>query len=384
LKRRAYVLYPSTSLYSVLHYFSDKLHEALCRGGIESRILHGEDRYKVVESNPPDFTICFNGAATLEDDRFLCDYVQVPHVSWLVDPFFRFYNLMNSSQMIIACDDRVSCSTMQGLGFRRSLFLPHAVERDLDYDSSKERIYDVVMLATYIDSEALRKKWKRRFPKKILTAMDETIENVLANPNVSFIQTLMQALYPFWQGDKNRLFDLFNQEIFSEVELYLKGKDRLDLIHALKDDHTIHLFGGSFNSERGWENCFDQKKQVVVHSALSYIEALEVMKQSKIVLNSCIKNVYGAHERIFAALACGAVSVTNDNPFMKEHFLSGKEIILYNRSDFAKTSKAVAELLSDEEKRRQMAARGRSTVMAEHTWDNRVAVLLEAISPFLK
>ena len=69
-----------------------------------------------------------------------------------------------------------------------------------------------------------------------------------------------------------------------------------------------------------WKKYFEKQSNIIVHDAVPYAESLEIMKQSKIVLNSSIKNKFGAHERIFAGLASGALVLTNENIYLKEYF----------------------------------------------------------------
>ena len=363
------VLMPTKSQYEVLHHFARKLYEAFKRQGAVCRLLSGDERLYACLRDPPDFTIGFNGAIKMEDESFFCDHIRVPHVSCLVDPPFRFLELTKSPFMIITCDDQEGCQLLKGKDFNRTVFFPHAVEKELNFDISKERIYDLVFLGTCIDPEARKKLWKDRFPPDIYGFMQKAVDIGLHEGPISFMTPLLKHLDPEEY-----------QEVFEEVEVYIKGVDRVRLLKAFPD-RPVHIFGSNIKE---WRNVLKTDENIIVHDPVSYEEAIAVMQQSKIVLNSSIKNKLGAHERIFTGMACGAVVVTNDNPWLREYFEDGKELLLFNSKTLNGLAKKVNLLLRDEEKIQAIAFAGRAKSIDWHTWDARVERLLLEISPMLK
>lgn len=361
------VLMPSLSQYGVLHHFTQKLHEALIRHGADCRLLSGDDRILIPWNSHPDFTIGFNGALAMEDGSFFSDLIKVPHIACLVDPPYRFLKLTESPYMIIACDDQEGCRLLKKRNFDRTVFMPHAVEPELEAPTGGLRIYDMVFLGTCIDAEGRRKEWKKMFPQEICHLMEDAADRTLADDWTSFIQILSDRLDP-----------IEHRKVFEEVELYIKGADRLRLLKTFPDQR-IDVFGGN-DGKGGWKKMLKRQSNIIVHPAVSFEDSLKIMKQSKMVLNSSIKNKLGAHERIFAAAASGAVVVTNDNPLMREYFKEGEEILFYG----AESAYEVSELLKDEAKRSLIADAGRKRVMQGHTWDYRVKQLLQGIAPILK
>lgn len=365
------VLMPSQSQYQVLQHFTQKFYEALSRTGISCRLLQGEDCINAPLHSPPDCTIGFNGAILMVDDTLLCDHLKIPHVACLVDPSFRFFSLMHSPYIIMACDDRFSTQLLLERGFKNALFMPHAVERDLSPIPDQKRIYEVAMLATITDCEKRRLSWSAQFPAKIQQRMEKAIALALSDDTTSFMTILSQVFHDL------PIEPSTEQNAFQEIELYIKGRDRLDLIQAVKD-HPVHLFGNI-----PADSAFIKQSNVVIHPQVSYTEALEIIQQSKVLLNSSLKNTYGGHERIFSAAACEAVVVTNDNLFLRQHLVDKQDLILYRRSHFKEMNTTLNTILKDENKRQKMALNGRHKVMAHHTWDHRVKKLLADISPII-
>jgi spore maturation protein CgeB len=200
--------------------------------------------------------------------------------------------------------------------------------------------------------------------------MEEAAQVALMDDHTSFMTALAKNLDP-----------VACPYVFEEVELYIKGMDRLRLLKAF-EGHRVHVFGGGIGNA-DWKKLLKKHSNLIVHPSVSYDQALEIMKQSKIVLNSSIKNKQGAHERIFTASACGAVVVTNDNPLLREYFKDG-EMVFYQENNLNQLDSIADKLLKNEKYRSEIAAAGRGRVMQEHTWDHRVHHLLSQITLHLK
>lgn len=370
-KLKVDVLLPDNSSYEVLHHFTRKIFEAFQRAGYSCRLLEGDQRYRLPLESPSDFTIGFNGALKMDGGKLYCDYIGVPHIACLVDPPFRFMDLTLSPNILLTCDDEYCCNDFRETVFANTFFMPHAVEKELAMQPEAEKIYDVVMLATFVDCERRKKEWEKKFPTDICQGMQEAVKITLNDETTSFIFALKQTLGNVLKDkiEKNLL-----QEVFSEVELYIKGRDKLDLLQSITDCE-VHVFGSSID-QKNWIDTFKNYPNVIVHPAVTFLEAIEIMKRTKILLNSSIKNKQGAHERIFSGSAAGAVVVTNDNAYIREHFIDGQEILLYRRSAFDDLNNCVHKLLNDESRRIEMSQRARAKILAGHTWDHRITQLL--------
>lgn len=364
------------SRYDVLKHLTTKLYEALSRTGISCRLLTHEEWGPLATSDPPDLTISFNGGPKDPDHVMWCDKYRIPHVSCIVDPLAYSFADLGNQYLIIACDDRYSCEFLKEINFQRTLFFPHAVERDIIPGPDFERIYDVTMLnGLSMDPVARSESWKIKFPLRIRLAMESAITITFSDLETSFMEafkTLNRALC------KNMTLSQLTM-ILVEIELYIREQARLDLVKSIKDA-TVHIFG---NSNALFKKCLINQSNIEFHDEVNYIEALEIMKKSKIVLSSNIKNKNGAHERIFAGLAGGALVITNENKFLRETFVDGESILFYRSNQMDSLNDRINALLANEPLRHQIAERGRQVVLQHHTWDQRAATLLRDVPPII-
>jgi GT2 family glycosyltransferase len=82
-----------------------------------------------------------------------------------------------------------------------------------------------------------------------------------------------------------------------------------------------------------------------------------------------------ASNRIFDALACGAVVVSDEVPGLEELFDGA--VVTYRDADDLRA--AVTRLLADDEERAERSRRGRQAVLARHTFDHRASELMSLL-----
>lgn len=384
--KRIDLFMPPKSQYEVLHHFTRELGEALGRTGVSIRILEAErDKPKefldTLFSDPPECTLSFNGLLPDGEGRFFCDLIHIPHVACLVDSPNHFLDLTKSKNSIITCVDRFACDFFHGLNFHNVLFMPHAVDKNLVSASIEgKRPIDLLMLGSYNDYESIKETWRKQFDDSLYKAVLEAAESALADKTISCPQALAKALDNLV---KTVSYENLNQINFllllDQLEDYITGKDRVELIRAIKGVQ-IHIVG--VGSER-WKKSLGNASNIIYHSPVTYDQAINLMKQSKIVLNSCPKIKNGAHERILAGLACGALVITNDNLFVHENFKAGESILYYPPNHWSEINEQIQLYLNDDKKRLEIVRKGREIVRNGHTWDHRAAVLVNELEPIL-
>lgn len=364
------------------------MHQALQRAGIKSRLLEAkrdnpEPFLKALFEERPDCTLSFNGLLPDNEGRFFADMINIPHVGVLVDSTLSFTRFVSSGKTIAACVDEASVSFFEGLGFGRAFFLPHGVDRDLNADGGNHRDYDVVMLGSCIDYEGIRNSWKEKYPAPLRQVMEEAAEESLKNPSLPYYRIFVDTLNSAVRNDTGvNIAGLDYLAVLEDIEMYLRGKDRIEMVRAVKNA-KVDVFGTA-DGKAGWDHYLGGKKNVVIHDPVPFEQVLSIMKHSKIVLNSSPWIYRGVHERILSGIACGALVITNENPYLKEQFKDGKSIVLYKHGQWDKLNHHINEYLESESQRNTIVEAGRKIVMGHHTWDHRVAQLLAQLPVYLK
>lgn len=306
-----------------------------------------------------------------------------PNLSFLVDPAIYNIDLIKSPYSIISCVDKFDCEYVQNKNFDRVFFWPHAVERELGPGESKERPYDVVFLGSSYDPEGLRAAYQKKYPDQNWPLIDEYIEQCLIEPELTFWNAAVKVIKRTSSGVR----PLTRQVLMNYIDNYIRGIDRLEMIKAVKDAH-VHVFGGTcWRKEtpiKGWAQTFANSPNVTVHPSIPFGESMEILKKSKICLNSMPFFKNGTHERIFTGLACGCLPITTENIWVKDNFTEGEELLLYRPRHWNEINDKVNYYLSNENERQRIVAQGREKVMREHTWDNRVEQLLEIMPSMLQ
>jgi len=324
--------------------------KALERQGVEARIIWaGEYQFSKalyeISANSPDLTCSFSDI-TGWDGQNLGELLQIPHLSILVDPVVYFLHQLKGEYSWVSCVDEEEAQLLkEEFAFERSFFLPHGVDRALLDLPEKERLYDVVFFGTCVDLDVVEESWKELYPVRTQKLLKEVSERVLSPEGISTLKALIEA------GVKEDEMVVMH----SEVDLYTREKNRIELLRAVKG-RSVDVWG-----DGPWEKYGLNAK---IHPAIHFDQTVEIMRQSRVVLNSSPRFMHGSHERIFHALACGCQVVTGDNSFVRKHFKSSDGVWTYRYGEWEDFPD-----LPEQKVRRE--------AVLPHTWDARATTLLE-------
>lgn len=369
----------SPSQYGALPYFTTKVHEALLTIGIGSRLwnvdhdnpqpfVHG------LLEDPPLCTLSFNNLYANDQGTVIRDS-EIYHLNVVVDHVYYFFGQISNPNALLTCVDRTDTEIYRRLGFANIFFLPHATEKIETVVPFDQKKYDVVMLATCIDYEKNREEWKLRYTPEMIQVLDKVVDLLLEQPKTSSYQALIEML------DRHPIKDLVLDNdglvsILHDLDLYVRGVDRVRLVRSIKQA-KVDVFGAG-----DWKKYLDQPN-VTLHEEIPFSEAVEVMKQSKIVLNSSPTIKDGAHERVFTGIAAGALVVNSESLYLREEFPEGA-IIFYDLKNLDHIDSAIAEYLKDPSKRHRTMEIGRQIVLHMHTWEQRVKQMVVGVVPLLE
>jgi glycosyltransferase involved in cell wall biosynthesis len=367
----------NNSLYSVLNHFTRKFYEAFIRKGYQARLIEDIDlSWGDLIKNPADLIIGFNGIPS-KDNNFICNIVLKPYLNIIVDPFYRFFGAVLNPYSITGCDDLFCTLILKQYGYEKTIFIPHAVEKD--FINEEEKHFDVSFLATYIDYKTRKENWKKAYSTRIWKAMEEFSEWIFLQPSKSFVEEGFKTFLDLHQKFPEEPFDVF--AVLSDLELYVKGKERTEILKNIKSI-DVHLFGDSVDTKT-WKDEFSDQSNIIIHPSVDYQQSLDIVKQSRLILNASLKNQGGGHERIFSAFAAGSLPLTHRNPFLDQYFTADLDILYYETPNFESIESTLEAYIKDEDKRLFVVTNGKSIVMKEHTWDNRVEAVENQVFPLI-
>ncbi len=386
IKRIDLFMPPNVSQYGVLHHFTIKFHEALLRLGVVSRILEAQyDNPKPflteLFKDPPDCTLSFNGLLPDEEGRFFCDLIRIPHIAYIVDSPNGYVSLSRSPLTIIASVDQGACEFFKGIHCKNVFFLPHGIEKNLHLHPKDERPYDVTFLASCIDYEKIRTDWTK-LPAPLRKILEQSAEIALYDPKTSYIHACANVMEKFVMEGKIDPQKINLIELLDELEMYVRGRARVELVKSITDAR-VDIFGSPSPATDWKKQLGKEQSNVVIHPAVPFDQALEIMQKSKIILNSCAWIKQGTHERTLSGLASEALVLTEGNDFMKDHFTNEKNILFYQYNDLDKVNSMINFYLTDDAARKQIAAAGREQAIHHHSWDFRATTLLKELDPVL-
>ncbi len=376
------------NLYESKRYFCGKLAEAFNRVGIETSIIDfktlQQQQMEFIRACKPQetaFTCSFNSIIPSDEGKYIADYTGVPHIAFFVDPAYNYRDVLASKNTIITCVDHFDCEYVLSKNFKKVFFWGHAVEQELAPQPFQERPYDVVFIGSCYDHENLKIFWRENMSKSEVAIIENAVEILLgdnATPLYRAVQSAMEQSHESFENGEEFEKKLYFYAYF--VDNYARGKDRTELIRSITNAE-VHVFGDiCWRLEKpilGWEHSLKGMKNVVVHPAVTFQDSLDILKQSKICLNSMPFFKNGTHERIFTGLACGSLPITSDNLWIRNNFEHDKNILIYPSQEWKEVNEWVEHYLKHLAKREEIVAEGRQKVMQEHTWDVRVQQLFD-------
>lgn len=174
-----------------------------------------------------------------------------------------------------------------------------------------------------------------------------------------------------WERPQGCLLSSLLQE-YRYIDMNVNAHFRKAMIVTLVNDGVdVHVYGN------GWEIPeLEGHPHFHFCGLLSQTECIRKMQESKIVLNSMPWFKDGAHDRIFNAMLCRAVCVTDSSRYLTERFTDEKELAFYSLEEIDRLPRIVRGLLNHPEKAVAIAENGYQSAVLSHSWENRAMELL--------
>lgn len=354
--------------YGILRDFADSLAEELRRLG-QAVILAEADTidYEYLQNHVCKGIIGFQAAA-LGNDFFKS--LHGPKLQfWVDNPVFYqkgFERLGNDCYIL--CHDSNYLEYIKKYYHRESVIqMPpggHVLTDVSEAETFGERPYDIVFVGSYYpDREEVLGELQRDY-----------YEYMLKHSWMSFSQGLWAFL-----SEQNITMDV--PEFMDHLEVlkpvcqkiirYYKKKV-IDTI--LEAGYEIHVYGDTWDA-------YDSRyaHRLVHHPEVTVEGSLSEWRKAKIGLNIMSWHKGGMTERVANIMLSGAVCLSDETEYLKEHFVDGEQIVCYRLDQLAELPRKISDLLEGD-KGAEIARGGREIALREHTWEQRARQLLELVN----
>ena len=330
------------------------------------------DALFVFQKEGIDFAVVFNNSCfqmRLQSGVSLWDTWNIPCYNIIVDhPMYYFETLDHAPEHgIVVCADKYHTDYIKRFypSVKKTVFLPTAGECLKPYEELMpfaSRPIDVLFIGSYkYHYDVIYDEFDKKLEQELLShpskTFEETLEDCLHADNISLSDAELKEFiqnHRFVDVNTNALFRARIMELLVNagipVTVYGNGWESLDIFH-----HPFFIYKGLISPEDG----------------------ISLMENSKIVLNHMAWFKAGASERIFEAMLQGAVSLTDESVYLTEHFQDRESIKFYQLESLETLPEIVHTLLSDTTLSEQIRKNAYQKASIEHTWKNRIQILLE-------
>lgn len=274
-----------------------------------------------IMSNNYEFTFSFQGVLntikTNNNDMFL-NMISNRNITYIVDN--PTYNLTRLKQPIrnltVLCVDRDASKLAETFPeVKEAYYMPLAGIRGTVNKPVNEREIDVLFTGTYTNPDILKSDFVN--VSEDLKSYISIIINYLISNTYDTLDNaqkiLLKELNIQVENDIDYLEYVF---LLSSIDSYVRAYFRDKIIRLLVDSGIkVHVYGN------GWAGFKCKKSEnLVIHEPLNYMKTLDVMGNSKIVLNIMPWFKDGFHDRIPCAMLNGAVCVTDSSKYIEKKF----------------------------------------------------------------
>ncbi len=376
------------SLYNVLRIAADYMADAFQKNGYQVIVLDltmEEDRKCFLNVLENKYDLIYSFQALLFETEvgdsgmsLFSLFKDTPVFGHIVDhPNEHASRLISThgDNMYIGCIDKSHVTYIHKYypTVKHAIYLPHAGFSPKKVIPYRDREIDLFFPCSYKD------------PEEVLTSIDhlpEVYRNIAKHIISKLIENPLALLQDELEYYLQSVNFAYSGEEFTVLMHYMENVDQY--IRAFIRDQCIrYLLSQNIKvtvSGSGWDRFQSEDKcnlEIVGENGLDFLEVLELMSNSKIVLNNAPTYQYGTHERIFTSMLCGSVCLTNDFPVIREEFSQDENIILYSMHELENLAARIKLILDDVSIGESIALKGYVYAKENHTWARNAEKILK-------
>ena len=315
----------------------------------------------------PDFLLTVNHLGFDEEGKLtnLLSDLGIPFASWYVDS--PTYVLKDDKKNVsdycaMFCWDSWYLGKIESMGFTQPIRLPLATDPDIFKPLGSRRNTTARTSLSFVGNsmEQATKKWSGKFPEQRFSAIKE--KAVVRQLDAR--QLAMSDILKDFEGiEPDEFLDMEAALVWESTKTY-----RLRLVKALLPLEIV-IYG-----DDGWQR--------ILGFETSIRPEVDYFRQLPLVFNKTTVNInatslqmkHTVNQRVFNVAACGSFLLTDRMSDMDLFFNPGTESVCYDSVDEAVT--LADYYLRNNREREKIAKAARKRVLADHTYEKRMSVLV--------
>lgn len=315
------------------------------------------------------------------EGKSLMDYALCPVLGWIFDhPVCHLRRLMlpKGGNIHIACVDNFHVKFVERFfpNLKQVSFLPHEgfvnksnnkkwEEREIEllFAGNNQDYHKSLSLLESLDSSLweLKDKILQKMTAQIEIpyeiCLEECLKELSINYDSALFIKLLDAMYPVYRA------------------VYEKG--RYDCILSLLEAGCKVTVCGS-----GWDRLaemYPENLSILREKTYLIEDVINLMGNTKFVLNVVPVFRAGAHERIFTAMLSGAICITDENEYVRS-VLTDEEVIFYSMKELKLLPQKIKEMEKKPKEATQMAEKAYKKVCGTRTWEHVAGKILQLLN----
>lgn len=322
-----------------------------------------------------DFIFAFNALA-LEEEKELVAYLLEGggrYCTQLLDhPLYHHGRLVEAPprcKVLVPDADHLSYLKKYYPNIHDAGFLPHGGSGFGTWIPYEDRDIQISFLGTYTSSRSFREGLAGK--NEVLRVLQEELMNQLASHSRWTMEEAfshMVEVYGLEEAQEDVANDL---AALRDADGFIRSHYRERVLQAiLEAGIPVDVYGD------GWEEFSCPGRELLrVHPPCDYQEAIEVTARSKVSLNVMPWFKAGSHERVFNALCCGAVALTDRSAYF-QGLEDQRGIVMYDLDQLEKLPGILGEILGEDGSGEQIALGGYENGRKNHLWACRAREIL--------
>ncbi len=363
------VLRGDDTCYGVLQQFAEDLAEELADAGQAVIVLRdGESEYERFRN-----MVC-KGVVGFQAHALVIDFMRNMHgpkFQFWFDYPMHFEELLGHlpDEYYILCQDGDYASLIRTYFHTKNAlqFPPGGIARAY---AGGERIYDVVFIGScHVEEEDDLSGEEKLF-----------YDYMRGHPTLTFEQGLKDILrHSVMEADALDEGEFVSRMLpFRDVRRRIIAHFKnavMETILGMGID--VHVYGYSWLAY-----CGVGREHLIIHPEVTVAESLQELAKAKIGLNIMSWHKSGMTERVANIMLSGAVCLTDETAYIREHMKNGEEIITFSLERLWELPGLIQELLADEAYRERIARRAYEKAIREYTWHCRAEELIGLAAAF--